>query len=71
MRCFCCGGPFHPATGDYDRVWDIARCGPCIRSFYRWMRGHTARRWGGHAFYVEAETSIRASEQSRKSDRRG
>jgi hypothetical protein len=66
MRCFACGGPFHPASG---HAWmpDVVYCGRCIRSFYDWVRTHT-RPWRprkGDAgpprdFYGEAATSIRA-----------
>ena len=60
MRCQVCKGPFHPASGDYDRKWDVATCGPCIRHFYAWAGGHTRQRRRGFDFYECAKTSIRA-----------
>lgn len=59
MKCSCCGGPFHPATGDYDRRFDMARCGRCYREFLAWFKGHTRRKWGKLNFYEHAATSIR------------
>jgi hypothetical protein len=58
-RCFSCRGPFHAATGHYHRP-DVPVCGPCTRRFVVWLKGHVKRRWGGHDFYAEAATSIRA-----------
>jgi hypothetical protein len=57
--CFSCGGAFHTATGDYDRVWDMARCGVCMTRFLKWLKGHLEREWSGAAFYEEARTSVR------------
>lgn len=65
MRCMVCGGPFHPASG---HVWQPGAevCGPCIRHFYEWVKGHCAPRvkkagkMRGGDFYAEAATSIRA-----------
>jgi hypothetical protein len=59
MKCFQCQGPWHPATG-HVLATETVLCGPCAQRFFRWMRAHMARRWGGHDFYVEAATSIRA-----------
>lgn len=59
-KCFSCPGPYHPATGDWDPVWKIGRCGVCMTRFVKWMKGHLAREWSGHAFYEEAKTSVRA-----------
>jgi Mor family transcriptional regulator len=60
MRCNCCGGPFHPATGDYDKKYDRATCGACYRPFVKWVKGMMSRRWGGQNFYAAAATSIKA-----------
>jgi hypothetical protein len=57
--CFACQGPYHPATG-HAFSEDVLYCGRCIRHFYKWVRGHTNRRWGGHLLYEEARTSVRA-----------
>jgi len=45
MRCFFCGGVWHPATGSLvtERV---RACGPCTRHFVTWFSGHVRRRWG-------------------------
>lgn len=59
MRCIQCKGPFHPATGDYNRADDVATCGACIRAFYDWLKGHTRRRWQKMRFYEHTETSRR------------
>lgn len=59
-HCFECKGPWHPSTGDYDKKWNIAFCEGCIKTFYKWMRQHTKRKWGGYNFYEEAQTSIKA-----------
>jgi hypothetical protein len=56
--CFSCGGAYHPSTGDWDPAWKIARCETCYKAFLSWMKGHTAREWNGHDFYVEARTSV-------------
>lgn len=60
-RCSSCGGVWHPATGDWDRVFKAARCGRCMRIFLVWLKGHTQRKWGGRKFYEHAATSIRAT----------
>jgi hypothetical protein len=69
-----CGGPFHPATGDYDHRFDAATCGPCHRAFWDWYRRHSARQWkirdvAGKVicrirFYDHAATSIRATDRA-------
>lgn len=64
-RCFQCGGVYHESTGDYDRKWNIVFCGPCITSFYKWLKGHMKRKWGGANFYEEAHTSIKATSSSK------
>lgn len=61
MRCIQCKGPFHEASGDYDRKTGIATCGACYRPFLKWFKGHTKRTWGGRNFYEAAATSIRAA----------
>ena len=61
MKCQVCGGPWHPASGDFDPRWNRPTCGPCYRHWVEWMRGHTAQRRRGRDFYKEAETSIRAT----------
>ena len=58
MKCSACGGPFHPATGHYHQE-DVAICGPCIRHFLDWLKGHTAQRRRGFDFYAAAATSIK------------
>jgi len=60
-RCAACGGVWHPASGDWDPLHKVARCGRCYRIFLRWYKGHTKRTWGGRNFYAEAATSIRAA----------
>lgn len=57
-RCKQCGGPFHPASGHYHAP-DVPICGPCIRRFITWMKGHTHRRSSGADFYAAAATSIK------------
>ena len=59
MKCASCGGPFHPATGDWDRRYQVARCGTCMRSFVKWLKGMLGRRWSGQLFYEAAATSIK------------
>jgi hypothetical protein len=60
-RCFSCQGVWHPACGDWDPFYGVARCGRCIRIFLAWFKGHTKRKWGGMDFYAHAATSIRAA----------
>jgi hypothetical protein len=60
LRCFKCGGPYHPATGHWNERFDVVFCGACYRPFVKWLSGHLKRRWGGANFYQEAATSIRA-----------
>ena len=59
MRCFKCGGPYHPSSGHLFREMDVAYCGACYRPFLAWFKGHTRRKWAGADFYLEALTSIR------------
>lgn len=59
MRCFQCKGPYHPATGDYDKKRDVAFCGPCYAPFVAWLKQHLNRVWGGSKFYDHSSTSIR------------
>jgi len=45
MRCFCCGGPAHPATGcQYTET--MVQCYRCTVEFWAWVRRHTGKRWG-------------------------
>lgn len=42
MKCASCKGVAHPATGSqYSKNYII--CGPCTRSFWTWVKGHTNR----------------------------
>lgn len=59
MKCFSCPNPYHPATGHYDKRYDIVFCGACYRRFVKWLAGHLKRQWSGASFYEEAATSIR------------
>lgn len=64
MRCRCCNGPFHEATGDYDRERDEGTCGACYRPFAQFMKRQMSRPVGRKAtratgFYEAARTSIR------------
>lgn len=44
MECAACGGAAHPATGcQYTETMIV--CGPCVRRFWRWAKGHTDRVW--------------------------
>ena len=55
LRCFACGGPYHPATGHLWRELSaVAYCGPCYRSFLSWLKPHMHRRWSGERFYEAA-----------------
>lgn len=67
MTCFRCGGPYHESTGDYDKKWDVAFCGPCCKKFYGWLKGHTKRRWGGLNFYEHAARKPAADEPAKES----
>lgn len=60
MKCFACGGPYHPASGHAWTAFGVVYCGPCARHFLTWMKGHVAQRRRGFDFYGEAATSIRA-----------
>ena len=53
MRCFFCGGVYHPSTG---HIWNerVVACGPCAKHFYKWLRGMLNRRWGKKDFYAAA-----------------
>ncbi len=42
-RCTSCGGVWHPASGDWDRAFEIATCGRCHREFRQWFKGHAKR----------------------------
>ncbi len=64
MECFSCHGPYHEATGDWDPKFEIARCGPCMKRFIHWLKGHLNRKWSKHVFYEHAATSIRADKES-------
>jgi hypothetical protein len=43
QQCGACKGVAHPATGC---AWSDRTlvCGPCARSFWKWMIGHTNQR---------------------------
>ena len=56
LKCDCCGGPFHPATGGY-RSPTFKACGPCEKNFAKWVSAQTKRKWGGQRFYDHALTS--------------
>lgn len=43
-KCTSCGGVFHPATGSQPGP-KVRVCGPCVRRFMDFMKGHTARRY--------------------------
>ena len=58
MRCFACGGPYHPATGHLFQI-DIAYCGACYRPFLQWFKGRMNMVCRKHRFYDAAATSIR------------
>lgn len=65
--CFCCGGSWHDATGDFDRQWNVAYCHPCVERRKKWhlgqlnrgVAGDGQREEGYQGFYAAAETSIR------------
>lgn len=61
MKCFCCGGCAHLATG--HALSDTAvLCGPCARDFYRWYRERMNRqnwRKGMDSWNEAAAKSIR------------
>jgi len=43
VRCACCGGSAHPASGcQYSETTIV--CGPCTRAFWSWVRVHTAQK---------------------------
>ena len=58
LACASCGSPYHPSTGHVLSRKSV-QCGPCARSFARWLSGHLKRKWSGSSFYEEAVTSIR------------
>ena len=41
-KCTSCGGVAHPVTGDVRPDGTIV-CGPCTRSFLRWLKGQLNR----------------------------
>lgn len=41
MRCFACGGPYHPATG-HVFLPEVAYCGICAGRFFAWVIRHTS-----------------------------
>jgi len=52
MNCTACQGVFYPATGcQYSAR--VVVCGPCVRQFWAWFRGHQNRGRGPN-FYVAA-----------------
>lgn len=51
--CFFCGGAAHPATGcEYSAR--VLACGPCTRSFWKWMREWTNRAYKGRPSFYDA-----------------
>ena len=66
-RCFSCGGPYHPDTGDWDDVYEIARCGVCMERFKNWFKDLPNKRVkndhhrpkGYETFWQAAQTSIK------------
>jgi hypothetical protein len=58
MRCFACGGPYHPASG-HVFADEIVYCGACYRPFIEFMKSRFYRRSKGPDFIAEAVTSIR------------
>lgn len=58
MKCFACGGPYHPATGNLFRP-DVAYCGRCYRHFLEYLKTRFYRRKERPDFIAEAVTSIR------------
>ena len=58
-RCFACGGPFHPASGNHFAE-GVDYCGRCYRYFLAYFKDRMrVRRKGRADFYTEAATSIR------------
>lgn len=53
-HCFVCRGPFHPSTGGLHGPNNTKFCGACEHDFLKWVKGHTARRWGKGRFYDHA-----------------
>ena len=54
IRCFACGGPYHPATGHLGREFMVPYCGTCTCHFFAWVKSQMRRKWGKMDFYVEA-----------------
>ena len=58
MRCFACGGPYHPSTGHIFGD-DVVYCGACYKPFVVFMKSRFYHRDGGPDFIAEALTSVR------------
>jgi hypothetical protein len=58
MRCFACGGPYHPNTG-HRFADDVVYCGACFWPFIDFMKSRFYQRTKGPDFIAEATTSIR------------
>lgn len=58
MRCFACGGPYHPASGHIFSE-DVVYCGACYRPFVAFMKSRFYQREDEPDFIAEAMTSIR------------
>lgn len=54
-KCFVCKGPFHLATGGVHGPKDTPFCGACEHDLFKWVKHHTARRWGKGRFYDHAK----------------
>ena len=64
MNCTSCKGPFHPESGHFWAA-DVPVCGPCIRSFFSWVKAYTAPR-KGIDFHKEAMTSIKPTNTTKE-----
>jgi hypothetical protein len=51
--CFRCQGAAHPATG-HAFTTDVLYCGPCTRTFFKWVREHTSKRPSKRQFKTAA-----------------
>ena len=50
MNCFCCGSPFHVASGQLFGPQDTPFCGPCSRDLFRFCHDRGAMRTRGLRF---------------------
>ena len=63
-NCTACGSPtYHPSTGHVFSETHYV-CGPCARSWYKWLKGMMSRKWGKQNFYEHAITSVRPKEET-------